>query len=229
MCCMRLTGNAGPKNSPKNRHLGTIPWLCRAISSQLRHISTIGKKLVKQQYLLHVYSQYDELRPTSGWDRFISWGTPANFNGFCALAALLHGTLVLGISQTLRRWAEGATYVWQGGHHVGHWPTFLVPFTSTYYFNSTVVFQMNLVSQFPSGPPSSAVWEENVCGLVGWYFMGRMSFPPPICQCQYTEGNTMNYYINYSKTTKTTYCLSTFRLHVGSLHQDWLPVPVVSM
>ena len=31
------------------------------------------------------------------------WGTPANFNGFRVLAALLHGTLVLGISQTLRR------------------------------------------------------------------------------------------------------------------------------
>ena len=36
-------------------------------------------------------------------------------------------------------------------------------------------------------------------------------------------------YINYSNTTKITYHLSTFRLHVGSLHQDWLPVPVVSM
>jgi len=30
-------------------------------------------------------------------------GTPANFNGFGVLAALLHGTPVLGISQTLRR------------------------------------------------------------------------------------------------------------------------------
>ena len=29
----------------KNRHLGTITQLCRAISSQLRHVSTIGKKL----------------------------------------------------------------------------------------------------------------------------------------------------------------------------------------
>jgi len=28
------------------------------------------------------------------------WGTPANFNGFCVLAALLHGTLVVGVSQT---------------------------------------------------------------------------------------------------------------------------------
>jgi len=31
------------------------------------------------------------------------WGTPANFNRFRVLAALLHGTPVLGVSQTLRR------------------------------------------------------------------------------------------------------------------------------
>jgi len=31
------------------------------------------------------------------------WGTPTNFNGFRVLAALLHGTVVLGVSQTLRR------------------------------------------------------------------------------------------------------------------------------
>jgi len=40
------------------------------------------------------------------------------------LAALLHGTLVVGISQTLRHLTEGTTYIRQGGHHVGHWPTF---------------------------------------------------------------------------------------------------------
>jgi len=28
------------------------------------------------------------------------WGTPGNFNGFCVLAALLHGILVVGVSQT---------------------------------------------------------------------------------------------------------------------------------
>ena len=31
------------------------------------------------------------------------WGTPANFNGFRVLTALLHGTRVVGLSQTLRR------------------------------------------------------------------------------------------------------------------------------
>jgi len=44
----------------------------------------------------------------------VVWGTPANFNGFRVLAALLHGSQVVGVSQTLR----------QGDHHVGHWPTF---------------------------------------------------------------------------------------------------------
>jgi len=34
------------------------------------------------------------------------WGTPANFNGFRVLPALLHGTLVVGVSQALRRRSE---------------------------------------------------------------------------------------------------------------------------
>jgi len=72
-----------------------IVQLCRAISLQLRHISTIGKKLVKQQYLLQMSPQYGELRPTSSWDRSGIWGTPANFNSFCVLAVLLHGSQVV--------------------------------------------------------------------------------------------------------------------------------------
>ena len=63
----------------KNRHLGTIAQLCWAISSQLRHVSTIGKKLVQQQYVLHMSPQYGELRPTSGWDRLASLGYPCKF------------------------------------------------------------------------------------------------------------------------------------------------------
>ena len=115
------------QNRRKNFHLGTIAQLCRAISSQLRHMSTIGKKLVKQpSYLLHMSSQYGELRQTSGWDRLASVGHPCKFNGIRILAALLHGTRVLGVSQTLRRWTKRSTNIRQGGHHVGHWPTFLV-------------------------------------------------------------------------------------------------------
>jgi len=51
------------QKSPSRHHRTTLSGY---ISSQLRHISTIGKKLVKQQYLLQTSSQYGELRPTNG-------------------------------------------------------------------------------------------------------------------------------------------------------------------
>jgi len=60
----------------KNRHPGIIAQVCRAISSQLRHVSTIGKS-IKQQYVLHMSPQYGELRLTSGWDRSGSLGHPS--------------------------------------------------------------------------------------------------------------------------------------------------------
>jgi len=41
------------------------------------------------------------------------WGTPDNFNGFRVLAALLQGTSVVGVSQTLRRSTDGATPIRQ--------------------------------------------------------------------------------------------------------------------
>jgi len=75
----------------KIRHLGAIAQLCRAISSQLRHISTIRKKLVKQQYLPQTPSQCGELGQLTAEIHSGVWGTPANFNGFRVLAALLHG------------------------------------------------------------------------------------------------------------------------------------------
>ena len=105
-------------------HLCTIAQVSRAISSQLRHLSTIGKNLLKSN-----------ISPTWSYNIAIFgllaaeicwrvWGTHANFNAFRFSAALLHSSLVLGLSQTLRRWTEGATCVRQGDHHVRHWPTF---------------------------------------------------------------------------------------------------------
>jgi len=49
--CTRLAEKYRTQNRQKNYyHLRIIAQLCRAIYSQLRHILTIGKKLVKQQY-----------------------------------------------------------------------------------------------------------------------------------------------------------------------------------
>jgi len=111
----------------KNRRLRTIAQHCRAISSQLRYISTIGKNLLNSTISprLHYVVNFSPLAAEICWR---VWGTPTNFNGFCVLAALLHSTLVVGVIQTLRHWTQSAAYIWQGGHHVGHWPTFLVIF-----------------------------------------------------------------------------------------------------
>jgi len=112
----------------KSRHLGTIAQLCWSISSQRRHVSTIGKKLVKQQYVLHMSPQCGELWTTSGWDRSGSLRHPCKFQRVSHLGSVTARHLVVGVSHTLRRWAEGATYVRQGDHHIGHWPTFLVDY-----------------------------------------------------------------------------------------------------
>jgi len=93
----------GKYRMQKIHHLGTIAQLCQAISSQLRHVTTIRKKIVKQQYLPHMSLQYGELSPLAAVIGPVVWGTPAIVNGFCVLAALLHSTLVVGVSQTLRR------------------------------------------------------------------------------------------------------------------------------
>jgi len=63
------------KNSASGHHHTTLSGCIFAI----RHVSTIGKKLVKQQYLPHMSLQYGELRPTNGWDRFTSLGHPSTF------------------------------------------------------------------------------------------------------------------------------------------------------
>ena len=83
----------------KNRHFGTIAQLCRAISSELRHVSTIGKNLLNS----NTSSTCPHNMVNCGLTSEICWrvwGAPANFNGFRVLAALLNGTLVVGVSQT---------------------------------------------------------------------------------------------------------------------------------
>jgi len=77
MYCMRLAENTGRKNDVKNRHLSTIAQLCRAVSSQLRHLSTIGRNLLSS----NISSTYPHnvVRPTNGWDQFGSLGHPCKF------------------------------------------------------------------------------------------------------------------------------------------------------
>jgi len=72
----------------KNRYLGTMAQLCWATSSQLRHVSTIGKNLLNSN-----------ISPTCSYNmvnfgllvaEIVSsvWGTPANFNGLASIGGV---------------------------------------------------------------------------------------------------------------------------------------------
>jgi len=88
----------------KNRHLCTIAQLCRAISSQLRHLLTIGEKNSLSSNISSTFSHnMVNVGPLAAEVCSGVWGTPSNFNDFRVLASLLHNNLVLGVRQTLRR------------------------------------------------------------------------------------------------------------------------------
>jgi len=94
MCCTRLAENTGCKYT----NLGTITQLCRAISSQLRNISTIGKSLLSSTIPYTCPHNMVNFGPVAAKIVSLVWGTLASCNGFRVLAALLHGTPVLGVS-----------------------------------------------------------------------------------------------------------------------------------
>jgi len=100
ICGTRLAENTGRKKFAQNRYLGTIAQLCRAISL---HVWTIGKNLLSSNMSSTCPHNMVNFGLQTAEICWRVWGTRANFNGFRFLAALLHGTLVLGVSQTLRR------------------------------------------------------------------------------------------------------------------------------
>jgi len=87
------------KNLPSGHHRTILSGYIFATKARIDN----RKKIVKQQYLLHMFPQYGELFSLAAEIGSVVRGTPANFNGFRVLAALLHGTPVLGVRQTLRR------------------------------------------------------------------------------------------------------------------------------
>jgi len=83
MYCTQLAENTGRKN---RQNIAILAPLCRAVSSQLRHISK--KNLLNSNIsstCLHNMMNFGPLTADICWR---VWGTPANFSGFRVLAAL---------------------------------------------------------------------------------------------------------------------------------------------
>jgi len=142
MCCycMRLAGNTGRKKSPFWHHRTTLSGYIfgtKACIDNRKNLLNSNTSSACPDNMVN----FGLLTAEICWR---VWSTPANFNGFRVLAALLHGTLVVGVSHTLRRWTEGATYIRQGSHRVGHWPG---PHSIFYclYLSTSAVFACTLL------------------------------------------------------------------------------------
>ena len=83
-CCTRLAGNTGRKKVARyatfGHHCTTLLGYIFATKARSQNMVYFG--LLAAEICWRV------------------WGTPAHFNGFRVLAALLHSTLVVGVSQT---------------------------------------------------------------------------------------------------------------------------------
>ena len=89
MCCMQLAENTGCKNYTKNRHLRTIAQCSWAtgISSQLKHVSTIGKNLLNSN--ISPTCRYNMVNfGLLAADRFVSLGHPCKFQRVSRLGSV---------------------------------------------------------------------------------------------------------------------------------------------
>ena len=89
MCCALLAGTAGPKKLPFGHHRTTLLGYIFATKA---HIGYRKKNLLNRNVspiCPHNMVNFGLLAAEICWR---VWDTPANFNRFCILVALLHGT-----------------------------------------------------------------------------------------------------------------------------------------
>ena len=118
-------GKCGTQKKPKKIHrLGTIAQLCWAVSSQIRHVSTIQKNLLNRN--VSPTRPHDMVNFGLLTAEIISlvWETPANFDRVSLLGSITERHCSSGHQPNFVALNRGHHYIRQGGHRVGHWPTF---------------------------------------------------------------------------------------------------------
>ena len=96
MCCTRLAENTGRKNSPSGHHRTNLSGYIFATKACIDN----RKKLLNSNIFPTCPYNMVNFGLLAAEIVSLVWGTTANFNGFHILAALLRGTLVVGVSQT---------------------------------------------------------------------------------------------------------------------------------
>jgi len=95
------------KKSPSAHHRTTLSGYIFATKARTKN----GKKLVKQQYVLHTSSQYGDLRPTNCRDRLADLGHPGKFQRVSRLAFVTAATSLNG---TQPKFARCLAVSWAG-------------------------------------------------------------------------------------------------------------------
>jgi len=119
-CCARLAEKyrtqKSRQKSPSGHHSTTLSGYIFATKA---HIDSRKKNLLSSNISSTCPNKMVNFGLLAAEISSVVWGIPANFNGVTA------GTS--GRRQpNFAHWTEGASYIRQGGRHVGQWPTFLV-------------------------------------------------------------------------------------------------------
>jgi len=89
----------GLKKSPSGHHRTTLSSYIFATKARIDN----WKKNLLSSNMSSTCPHNMNFSPLAAEIGLPVWGTPTNFNGFRILAALLHGSQVVSISQTLQR------------------------------------------------------------------------------------------------------------------------------
>jgi len=145
-CCEWLTVNTGPKKIVKNWQNGHhCTTLLDYIFATEAH-SDNQKKLVKQQYLLHMSPQYGELRPTNGWDRFVGLGHPIIVQRVLRLGSVTARHFISGRQPNFAAFNEGR-HLYSAGRP-SHWELAQISSCFNVYFVQLVCVSLMIVITF---------------------------------------------------------------------------------
>jgi len=97
-CCTRLAESAGRKKLPSAHHRTTLSGYIFAtkarIDNQKKNLLSTNISSRCPHNMVNFSLLAAEIGP-------VVWGTLGNLNGFRVLASLIHGSQVMGVSQTL--------------------------------------------------------------------------------------------------------------------------------
>ena len=120
------------QKSRQKSHLGTIAQLRRSISSQLRHVSIIGKNLLSSNISSTCPHNMVNFGPLTAEIGSGVWGTPTNFDGFaswqryCTASSSGHQPKFAALNRGRHLYSAGRPSRWALAHilvefHVNDW------------------------------------------------------------------------------------------------------------